>query len=152
RQLRGGPQSLKAESRGDADGALKTAAKILEMEFEFPYLAHAPMEPLTAVARLSPGKCEIWAGCQFQTLDQANAANAVGLKPDQVTIYPLAAGGTFARRATPESDYIAEVASIAKATDGKYPVKLIWTREDDITGGHYRPATYHHITAGLDKE
>jgi isoquinoline 1-oxidoreductase beta subunit len=151
RRLRGGPEAIKAENRGDADGALKSAAKVLEMEFEFPYLAHAPMEPLTAVARLSPDKCEIWAGCQFQTLDQANAAAAVGLKPDQVTINTLAAGGTFGRRATPESDYISEVASIAKATGGKYPVKLIWTREDDITGGHYRPATYHHVTAGLDK-
>ncbi len=152
RQIRGGPQAVQAENRGDAEGALKSAAKVLEMEFEFPYLAHAPMEPLTAVARLSPDKCEIWAGCQFQTLDQANAAQAVGLKPDQVTIYTLAAGGTFGRRATPESDYISEVASIAKATGGRYPVKLIWTREDDITGGHYRPATYHHVTAGLDKD
>jgi len=120
---------------GDVEAALAHATKRLEGEFEFPYLAHAPMEPLTAVCSLSPDKCEIWAGCQFQTLDQANAAAAVGLKPEQVTINTLAAGGTFGRRATPESDYISEVASIAKATGGKYPVRLIWTREDDITGG-----------------
>ena len=106
------------------------------------------MEPLTAVRRLSAEKCEIWAGCQFQTIDQANAAAAVGLKPEQVTINTLAAGGTFGRRANAESDYIAEVASIAKATGGKYPVRLIWTREDDITGGRYRPLNYHRISAG----
>jgi isoquinoline 1-oxidoreductase beta subunit len=76
----------------------------------------------------------------------------VGLKPEQVTINTLAAGGTFGRRANPESDYISEVASIAKATGGKYPVRLIWTREDDITGGRYRPLNYHRITAAVGKD
>ena len=152
RQMSGGPGAVKVENRGDADAALKQAAQVLEFEFEFPYLAHAPMEPLTAAAKFSPGKCEIWAGCQFQTIDQANAAQAAGLKPEQVTIYTLAAGGTFGRRANAESDYIVEAVSIAKATGGNYPVKLIWTREDDITGGRYRPATYHHVTAGLSQD
>jgi isoquinoline 1-oxidoreductase subunit beta len=152
RQMSGGADAVKVESKGDADAALKQAAKVVEFEFEFPYLAHAPMEPLTAAARLSPGKCEIWAGCQFQTIDQANAAQAAGLKPEQVTINTLAAGGTFGRRANPESDYIVEAVSIAKATGGNYPVKVIWTREDDITGGRYRPATYHHVTAGLSQD
>jgi len=85
-------------------------------------------------------------------VDQANAAAAVGLKPEQVTINTLAAGGTFGRRANPESDYISEVASIAKATGGKYPVRLIWTREDDITGGRYRPLNYHRVTAAIGKD
>lgn len=152
RQMSGGAGALAVENRGDADGALKNAAKVLDFEFEFPYLAHAPMEPLTAAARLSPDKCEIWAGCQFQTVDQANAAQALGLKPEQVSINTLAAGGTFGRRANAESDYIVEVVTIAKATGGRYPVKLIWTREDDITGGRYRPATYHHIRAGLAQD
>jgi isoquinoline 1-oxidoreductase subunit beta len=134
---------------GDADKALAHAVHKVEGEFEFPYLAHAPMEPLTAVARLAPDKCEIWAGCQFQTIDQMNAASQVGLKPEQVIIYTLAAGGTFGRRANPESDYIVEVASIAKAVGGKYPVRLIWTREDDITGGKYRPLNFHRVSAGL---
>jgi isoquinoline 1-oxidoreductase beta subunit len=149
RKISGGPEAVKVDQRGDVDAALKGAAKVLDFEFEFPYLAHAPMEPLTAVARLSPGKCEVWAGCQFQTVDQANAAQAAGLKPDQVFINTLAAGGTFGRRANAESDYIVEAVSIAKATGGKYPVKVIWTREDDIKGGRYRPATYHHVTAGI---
>src|SRR5262249_25123723 len=94
-------------------------------------------------------RCEVWAGCQFQTIDQMNAAKACGLKPEQVFINTLAAGGTFGRRANAESDYIAEVVSIAKATGGKYPVKLIWTRDDDIKGGRYRRANQHHVTAGL---
>ncbi|MBS0417269.1 MAG: xanthine dehydrogenase family protein molybdopterin-binding subunit [Proteobacteria bacterium] len=152
RRLSGGSTALKVDDKGDAAGALKTAAKVLDFEFEFPYLAHAPMEPLTAAAKLSPGKCEIWAGCQFQTVDQANAAQAAGLRPDQVTINTLAAGGTFGRRANVESDYIVEVVGIAKATGGNYPVKLIWTREDDITGGRYRPATYHRVQAGLSQD
>ena len=152
RALARGKEAVTVVQVGDVEAALAHAAKRLEGEFEFPYLAHAPMEPLTAVCSLSPDKCEIWAGCQFQTLDQANAAAAVGLKPEQVTINTLAAGGTFGRRATPESDYISEVASIAKATGGKYPVRLIWTREDDITGGRYRPLNYHRITAAVGKD
>lgn len=144
--------AAKVAREGDVDTALKGAAHTIDAEFEFPYLAHAPMEPLTAVARLSADKCEIWAGCQFQTVDQMNAAMATGLKPEQVSITTLAAGGTFGRRANTESDYIAEVASIAKAVDGKYPVRLIWTREDDLTGGRYRPMNYHRITAGVGQD
>jgi isoquinoline 1-oxidoreductase beta subunit len=152
RALASGKEAVTVVEAGDVEAALAHAAKRLEGEFEFPYLAHAPMEPLTAVCSLSPEKCEIWAGCQFHTVDQANAAAAVGLKPEQVTINTLAAGGTFGRRANPESDYISEVASIAKATGGKYPVRLIWTREDDITGGRYRPLNYHRVTAAIGKD
>ena len=152
KRLAGLPEAVTAAKAGDADAGLKNAAHIIDAEFEFPYLAHAPMEPLTAVCQLGPGRCEIWAGCQFQTIDQVNAAAATGLKPDQVFINTLAAGGTFGRRANAESDYIAEVASIAKASGGKYPVRLIWTREDDVTGGRYRPMNYHHVTAGLSKD
>jgi isoquinoline 1-oxidoreductase beta subunit len=152
KQLSQAADAAKVAREGDVEAALNKAAHVVDAEFEFPYLAHAPMEPLTAVARLSPDKCEIWAGCQFQTVDQVNAAMATGLKPEQVTINTLAAGGTFGRRANPESDYISEVASIAKAVGGKYPVRLIWTREDDITGGRYRPLNYHRITAGVSQD
>lgn len=147
-----GTQALVSASRGDVEQVLAHAEPRVEGEFVFPYLAHAPMEPLTAVAQLSADKCEVWAGSQFQTVDQANAAAACGLKPEQVVINTLAAGGTFGRRANPDSDYIAEVVSIAKATGGKYPVRLIWTREDDITGGRYRPLNLHRITAGIGKD
>jgi isoquinoline 1-oxidoreductase beta subunit len=152
RALGRGKEAVTVKESGDADAALAHAVKRVEGDFEFPYLAHAPMEPLTAVCRLSADKCEIWAGCQMQTGDQAAAAAAVGMKPEQVTINTLAAGGSFGRRANPDSDYISEVASIAKATGGKYPVRLIWTREDDITGGRYRPLNYHRITAGIGKD
>jgi len=152
RTLGRGKEAVSVITRGDTEAALAHAAHRVEGEFEFPYLAHATMEPLTAVCRLGPDKCEIWAGCQFQTIDQGNAAAAVGLKPEQVFINTLAAGGTFGRRANPESDYIAEVASIAKATGAKYPVRLIWTREDDITGGRYRPLNYHRVTAAVGKD
>jgi isoquinoline 1-oxidoreductase subunit beta len=152
RALARGKEAAVVAQVGDADQALLHAAHRVEGEFEFPYLAHATMEPLTAVCSLGPDKCEIWAGCQFQTVDQATAAAIAGLKPEQVVIHTLAAGGTFGRRATPDSDYISEVTSIAKATGGKYPVRLIWTREDDITGGRYRPLNYHRIEAGIDKD
>jgi isoquinoline 1-oxidoreductase subunit beta len=152
RAAAGGKQAVTVASHGDVEEALRHAVHRVEGEFEFPYLAHASMEPLTAVCQLSADKCELWAGCQFQTVDQANAAAACGLKPEQVVINTLAAGGTFGRRANPDSDYIAEVASIAKATNGKYPVRLIWTREDDITGGRYRPLNLHRITAGIGKD
>jgi len=152
RELARGKEAVTAASAGDADGALAHAVKRVAGEFEFPYLAHAPMEPLTAVCALSADKCEIWAGCQMQTPDQAAAAAITGLKPEQVVIHTLAAGGTFGRRANPDSDYVSEVTSIAKATGGRYPVRLIWTREDDITGGRYRPLNYHRIEAGIDKE
>jgi isoquinoline 1-oxidoreductase beta subunit len=152
RELARGKEAVTAASAGDADGGLAHAVKRVAGEFEFPYLAHAPMEPLTAVCALSADKCEIWAGCQMQTPDQAAAAAITGLKPEQVVIHTLAAGGTFGRRANPDSDYVSEVTSIAKATGGRYPVRLIWTREDDITGGRYRPLNYHRIEAGIDKE
>jgi len=152
RTLARGKQAITAAASGDADGALAHAEHRVEGEFEFPYLAHATMEPLTAVCALNPDKCEIWAGCQFQTLDQATAATILGLKPEQVVIHTLAAGGTFGRRATPDCDYISEVASIVKATGARYPVRLIWMREDDITGGRYRPLNYHRIEAGIGKD
>jgi isoquinoline 1-oxidoreductase beta subunit len=140
-----------ARRDGDADAALGSAAKRLKASFRFPYLAHAPMEPLTCVVRLTGEACEIWAGDQFQTVDQMNAAKAGGLEPEQVTIQTLYAGGSFGRRANTVSDYIVEAVSVAKAlgANGK-PVKLIWTREDDIRGGRYRPMYFHAIEAGLD--
>jgi isoquinoline 1-oxidoreductase beta subunit len=152
KQLARSDEAATVVKRGDAAVGLKNATKTIEAEFEMPYLAHAPMEPLTAVCRLSADRCEIWAGTQFQTFDQLNAAMATGLKPEQVVINGLAAGGTFGRRANMESDYIAEVAAIAKATGGKYPVRLIWTREDDLTGGKYRPMNYHRVVAGVTQD
>ncbi len=139
-----------ARKVGDARSAIDSAARRLSASFEFPFLAHAPMEPLDAVVKLTSDSCEIWAGDQFQTVDQANAAHTAGLDPQQVNIHTLYAGGSFGRRANPGSDYIVEAVSIAKAcgADGT-PIKLQWTREDDIRGGLYRPMYYHKLEAGL---
>jgi isoquinoline 1-oxidoreductase subunit beta len=142
---------LSARKDGDAAQAIKEAAHTISASYEFPYLAHAPMEPLDAVVKLSASSCEIWAGDQFQTVDQANAAHTAGLDPQQVSIHTLYAGGSFGRRANPGSDYIVEAVSIAKAygADGT-PIKLQWTREDDIHGGLYRPMYFHKLEAGLN--
>jgi isoquinoline 1-oxidoreductase beta subunit len=140
-----------AANRGDATGGIKAASRVLEAEFEFPYLAHAAMEPLNAtIARNPDGTVEVWAGCQLQTIEQAVVASVLGLTPDRVKLHTLWAGGSFGRRATPGADYFAEAASILKATGGKAPVHLVWTREDDMRGGHYRPMVYHKLRAGLD--
>jgi isoquinoline 1-oxidoreductase beta subunit len=143
---------LPARMEGNAESALGQAAKRIEATFDFPYLAHAPMEPLDCVVKLSANACEIWAGDQFQTVDQGNAARVLGLKPEQVTIHTLFAGGSFGRRANTVSDYIVEGVEIAKATGGKAPVRLVWTREDDIQGGRYRPLYHHALSAGLDAQ
>jgi isoquinoline 1-oxidoreductase beta subunit len=150
RQLADRP-ALSARKQGDAAQAIHNAAHKVSASYEFPYLAHAPMEPLDAVVKLSADSCEIWAGDQFQTVDQANAAKTAGLDPQQVSIHTLYAGGSFGRRANPGSDYIVEAVSIAKAygADGT-PIKLQWTREDDIRGGLYRPMYYHKLEAGLN--
>jgi len=142
---------LPAVRRGDTETALKNAAKVVEAEFTFPYLAHAPMEPLNGTIEIKDdGSAELWAGSQFQTVEQATVAAVLGLKPQQVKINTLWAGGSFGRRATPNADYVLEMASIAKATGGKAPIHLVWTREDDIRGGRYRPMVLHKIRAGLD--
>jgi len=141
---------LPARNDGDAAKALGNAARMVSAEFEFPYLAHAPMEPLDAVMIAKPDGCEIWSGCQFQTVDQGNVARVFGFNPEQVKINTLYAGGSFGRRATTDSDYMVEIAHIAKALPPGTPVKLVWTREDDIRGGKYRPMFFHAMKAGLD--
>ncbi|CAG9224678.1 Isoquinoline 1-oxidoreductase beta subunit [Paraburkholderia caribensis] len=144
---------LPARTEGDASKAIQGAARKLSASYEFPYLAHAPMEPLDAVIKLTADSCEIWAGDQFQTIDQANAARVAGLQPQQVSIHTLYAGGSFGRRANPGSDYIVEAVSIAKALGANgTPVKLQWTREDDIHGGLYRPMYFHKLEAGLTRD
>jgi isoquinoline 1-oxidoreductase beta subunit len=143
---------LSARKDGDVTGALAGAAKTLEADYEFPYLAHAAMEPMNCVVRLGANACEVWNGEQFQTGDQAAVARVVGLKPEQVSLHMLYAGGSFGRRANPRSDYVVEAAAIAKAINGRAPVKLVWTREDDMRAGQYRPLNYHVLKAGLDAQ
>ena len=148
---RAGQPAASARALGDAATAIQNAPHKVSGSYEFPYLAHAPMEPLDAVVKLTATSCEIWAGDQFQTIDQGNAAKAAGLTPAQVAIHTLYAGGSFGRRANVWSDYIVEAVSIAKAygVEGT-PIKLQWTREDDIHGGLYRPMYFHQLEAGLN--
>ena len=140
-----------ARSDGDAAGAMARAAKVVEAAYEFPYLAHAAMEPLDATARLENGVLEIWAGHQMPDLYQAVAAKIMGMPPDKVKLHVMTPGGFFGRRAVPDADVIVEVVSTLKATGAKAPIKLVWSRESDMTGGRYRPMYYHELKAGLDE-
>lgn len=141
-----------ARNDGDVAKALAGAARVLEAEYEFPYLAHASMEPMNCVVRLDASGAEVWNGEQFQTGDQYALAGFLGIKPEQVRIHMLFAGGSFGRRANPVSDYLLEAAAICKAAGGARPVKLVWTREDDTKGGFYRPMYFHALKAGLDAQ
>ena len=141
-----------ARNEGDVARALSGAAQVLEAEFEFPYLAHAAMEPLDAVARFENGTLEIWAGHQMPDLYQAVGAQIMGIEPAQVKLHVMTPGGFFGRRAVPDADVIVEVVSVLKATGAKAPVKVLWTREDDTKGGRYRPMYYHTMKAGLDAD
>jgi isoquinoline 1-oxidoreductase subunit beta len=142
---------LAARNDGDAPAALAQAAKVIEATYEFPFLAHAAMEPMNCVALVRGDTCEIWNGEQFQTPDQAAVATAIGTTPDKVSIHMLYAGGSFGRRANPHSDYVVEAAHIANAKKGT-PVKLVWTREDDTRAGYFRPMYVHRIRGAVDEQ
>ncbi|MEP7083470.1 MAG: xanthine dehydrogenase family protein molybdopterin-binding subunit [Betaproteobacteria bacterium] len=139
--------------------AIKSAAKTIVAEYDVPFLAHAPMEPLNCTVLLTADACSIWAGTQFQTVDRGAAAQVAGLPPEKVQITTMLAGGGFGRRAVPDSDWVVEAVHVARVVRrataaGKEPpaVRVVWTREDDIRGGYYRPAYVHRVEAGLDKD
>ncbi len=146
RKLAGTPGGVAAQA-GDASAALTKTAKTIDAEYAVPYLAHAPMEPENCTVRITPDKCEIWTGTQFQTMDQGTAARITGLKPEQVEIHTTFLGGGFGRRATPTSDFVSEAVQVAKAANA--PVKTVWTREDDVRGGYYRSAFVHRARIGI---
>jgi isoquinoline 1-oxidoreductase beta subunit len=133
---------------GDPDAALAKAAQKIEAVYEVPYLSHLMMEPLNCAVDLRADSCEIWTGTQFQTVDRAAAAKAAGLPNEKVQIHTTFLGGGFGRRATPQSDFVVEAVHVAKAAG--VPVKVVWTREDDMQGGWYRPAFLHAIVGGVD--
>ncbi len=136
-----------ARSDGDIVQGLKKAHQSITAEYDVPYLAHATMEPLNVVVDLKPDHCTIWTGTQSQTLDRNMAAKTAGLKPEQVEIHTQYLGGGFGRRANPRSDFVIEAVQVAKAI-GK-PVKVVWTREDDMRGGYYRPMWADRVEAGI---
>lgn len=141
---------LVAHKSGDAEKAFAAAASIVKAAYDLPYLAHAAMEPMNCVIRLSAQGCEVWNGEQMHTGDQHRLAGIFGLKPEQVKINMLYAGGSFGRRASTDSDYVVEAAQIVKAIAGRAPVKLVWLREDDMRAGYYRPMFHHALEAALD--
>jgi isoquinoline 1-oxidoreductase beta subunit len=141
---------LVAVQRGDVGSALQSAEKKVEAEYYVPYLAHAPMEPLNCVADVRSDSCEIWVGSQMQTTDRDAAAAITGLAQEKVRLHTTLLGGGFGRRAVPDSHFVLEAVQVSMAI--KAPVKVIWTREDDIHGGYYRPAAYNALQAGLGKD
>jgi isoquinoline 1-oxidoreductase beta subunit len=141
-----------AINRGDAKAMDSIApANRIVAEYEFPYLAHTPMEPLNTTIRFDGDKAEAWVPSQFQTMDQMAIADVLGLKPEQVTFHTEFGGGGFGRRAVTDSHVQREAAIIAKRFRGT-PIKLIWTREDDVRGGYYRPMHVHRVEVGIDRD
>ncbi len=139
---------LVARKDGDPESAFTGQGKTIEAEYEVPYLSHAMMEPLNCVVDLKADHCEVWTGTQFQTGDRAAAAAVAGLKPEQVEVHTTLLGGGFGRRANPANDFVKEAVAVAKAAGA--PVKVIWTREDDMAGGYYRPTYFHSVKGSVD--
>jgi isoquinoline 1-oxidoreductase beta subunit len=139
---------IPARKDGDPQKALAAASKQVSAEYELPYLAHADMEPLNCVVDPSPDRCEIWVGTQGQTGSRNDAAKVLGIDPEKVQVHTTFLGGGFGRRGNPHSDFVVMGAQVAKAV--QKPVKVIWTREDDMKGGWYRPFWFNKLNAGLD--
>lgn len=145
-----------ARKAGDVQQALDQAAQEINAEYEVPYQAHAAMEPLNCLVDLRSDSCEIWTGTQAQTWDRDAAARVAGLSPDRVKLHTTLLGGGFGRRGNPSSDFVTEAVQVAKAINQPgqpgQAVKVIWSREDDMQGGWYRPMWYDRISGGLDAE
>jgi len=139
----------------DADMApLASAPRQLEAEFLFPYLAHAAMEPLNCTVTLNKGGAEVWTGSQCPGLDAGAVARVLGLKPEQVVVHVQMAGGGFGRRFSSSSDFVVEACEIAKAARAaglNAAVRTLWSREDDMRGGYYRPMHLHRARIGFDE-
>ncbi|HKQ88590.1 MAG TPA: molybdopterin cofactor-binding domain-containing protein, partial [Candidatus Acidoferrales bacterium] len=142
-------EGLVAKTEGDAKQALSSAAKKVEAVYEVPYLAHSTMEPLNCTAVVRADNCEVWASTQMQTGSRAVAAQTTGLPPEKVAINTMYMGGGFGRRGG--VDYVRETVEVAKAVPGT-PVKLTWTREDDMQHDTYRPAAYVKFSGALDAD
>lgn len=138
-----------AGAHGDADAAFGDGATVIEAEYIFPYLAHAPMEPLDGYLEWDGQTARARFGSQMQTLDHMTIARVLGLEPGRVTVETLLSGGSFGRRAQGKSEFAVELAEAAKAIGPHRPVKLVWSREDDITGGYYRSIFVHRMKGAI---
>lgn len=137
---------LVARSDGDATAAIAAAARRVEAAYEVPYLAHAPMEPLNCTADVRADRCEVWAATQSPAGTQQAAARITGFPPERVTVHAMMMGGGFGRRT--QTDFVADAVHASKAV-GK-PVKVVWTREDDMAAGYYRPVGFNKLSGGFD--
>ncbi|MEZ5786314.1 MAG: xanthine dehydrogenase family protein molybdopterin-binding subunit [Xanthobacteraceae bacterium] len=151
RELAAKPGAATATDIGDVGRAFAGAAKVIEATYEFPYLAHAPLEPLNAIARIENGRVEVWGGHQMPDVYIAVSAKIAGVAPDKVKLQVMKTGGGFGRRAVADADVVSEAVAVSKALGGR-PVRVQWTREDDTRAGRYRPAYVHRLKAGLDAD
>ena len=146
RQLVTQPPQTTVRAYGDAEAAIKDAAKVVKASYAYPFISHVPMEPQNCVASYQDGKVEIWAPTQNPAPGCTGVAKLLGISPADVTIHMIRCGGGFGRRLA--NDYMIEAAAISRQIEG--PVKVLWAREDDIQHDFYRPGGYHNLSAGLD--
>jgi isoquinoline 1-oxidoreductase subunit beta len=139
-----------AEDIGDAKATIAGSDRQLEAVYEMPYLAHATMEPMNATAQVTEDGCEVWVGTQYQSNDQEIVAKLLGLPQEKVVINRTLMGGTFGRRASKTADFTVDAVEAARGEG--VPVQVIWSREEDIRGAHYRPLFVHKLRACLDKQ
>lgn len=149
-QAKAAPLAI-ARTEGDVEKAMAGAKTVIEATYTFPYLAHAAIEPLNAVARMQDGVLEVWGGHQAPDIYIYTASQISGLSPEKVKLHVRRAGGSFGRRAVFDADVVSEAIEVAKALNWARPVKVQWTRDNDMKGGRYRPAYVHAMKAGIDE-